>query len=140
MVATGGPLSALASTSAVPARKPLSRQQSVALVFACTLLGAAGQILIKFGANALTRSHPWAMLTNVPLLTGYSLYGLMTLLFVYALRDEELSFVYPIISLTYVWVTALSVWFFHDTVNPFKVLGVAAIVAGVFVLGKDARK
>jgi drug/metabolite transporter (DMT)-like permease len=80
------------------------------------------------------------MLTNLPLVEGYSLYGLMTLLFIYALRDEELSFVYPIISLTYVWVTGLSVWFFHEAVNGFKAAGVAAIVAGVFVLGKDARK
>ena len=133
-------MSAAASTTSMPARKPMSRQQSVMLVFLCTLLGAAGQVLIKFGANGLTRSHPLAMLTNVPLLAGYTLYGLMTLLFVYALRDEDLSFVYPIISLTYVWVTGLSVYFFHEMLNPFKVLGVLIIVAGVFVLGKDARK
>jgi drug/metabolite transporter (DMT)-like permease len=109
-------------------------------VFFCTLLGAAGQVLIKTGANALSRSHPWAMLTNVPLISGYTLYGLMTVLFIYALRDEELSFVYPIISLTYVWVTGLSFWLFHEALNPFKILGVVIIVAGVGVLGKDGRK
>lgn len=118
----------------------MSREQSVALVFACTLLGAAGQILIKLGANSLSRSHPWAMLTNVPLVAGYSLYGIMTVLFIYALRDEELSFVYPIISLTYVWVTGLSMYFFHEVINAFKVAGVVAIVAGVAVLGKGGRK
>ncbi len=118
----------------------MSRQQSITLVFLCTLLGAAGQVLIKIGANSLTRSHPWAMLTNVPLISGYTLYGLMTVLFIYALRDEDLSFVYPIISLTYVWVTGLSMYFFHEILNVYKVIGVAVIVAGVFVLGKDARK
>jgi drug/metabolite transporter (DMT)-like permease len=76
----------------------------------------------------------------VPLLSGYTLYGMMTVLFIYALRDEDLSFVYPIISLTYVWVTGLSVYFFHEMLNPFKVLGVLTIVVGVFVLGKEARK
>jgi drug/metabolite transporter (DMT)-like permease len=118
----------------------MTRQQSVALIFVCTLLGAAGQILIKAGANTLSRSNPWAMLTNLPLIAGYSLYGVMTVLFIYALRDEELSFVYPIISLTYVWVTGLSVYFFHEIVNPFKILGVITIVLGVGVLGKDGRK
>jgi drug/metabolite transporter (DMT)-like permease len=118
----------------------MTRQQSIGLVIVCTLLGAAGQVLIKMGANTLTRSNPFAMLTNIPLVEGYTLYGLMTVLFIYALRDEELSFVYPIISLTYVWVTGLSVWFFHERVNGFKAAGVAAIVLGVFVLGKDARK
>ncbi len=133
-------MSAAATTTAVPERKSLTRQQSIGLIFLCTLLGAVGQVLIKMGANTLTRSNPWAMLTNVPLLAGYSLYGLMTVLFIYALRDEELSFVYPIISLTYVWVTGLSVWFFHEVVNPWKVLGIVTIVGGVGVLGKGARQ
>ncbi len=118
----------------------MTRRQSVALVSLCTLLGAAGQILIKMGANTLKGSNPWAMLTNLPILEGYALYGVMTLLFIYALRDEELSFVYPIISLSYVWVAGLSAWFFHDKINGLKGAGIAAIVAGVFVLGKDARK
>jgi drug/metabolite transporter (DMT)-like permease len=128
------------SDTAVPARKPMSRRQSIGLVLLCTVLGAVGQIVIKMGANTLTRSSPWAMVTNPYVFSGYCLYGLMTVLFIYALRDEELSFVYPIISLTYVWVSGLSVWFFHDAVNAFRLIGVAAIVAGVFVLGKDARK
>jgi drug/metabolite transporter (DMT)-like permease len=131
---------ATTTTTAVSEHKALTRRQSIALVFACTLLGAAAQILIKTGANSLSRSHPWAMLTNVPLVTGYTLYGVMTVMFIYALRDEELSFVYPIISLTYVWVTALSVYFFHEVISPFKMIGVITIVLGVAVLGKGGRK
>jgi drug/metabolite transporter (DMT)-like permease len=133
-------LSVVATTSTMQERKPITRPQAIALVFACTLLSAVGQILIKSGANALTRSSPWAMLMNLPLVAGYGLYGVMTILFIYALRDEELSFVYPIISLSYVWVAGLSVWFLHEGINGWKLLGIATIVAGVAVLGKDARK
>jgi drug/metabolite transporter (DMT)-like permease len=124
----------------MPEHKALTRRQTVALVFASTLIAAAGQILIKIGATTLARSSPLAMLTDVPLMGGYALYGVFTLLFVYALRDEELGFVYPIISLSYVWVTGLSIWLFHEVANPFKLLGVLTIVAGVAVLGKEARK
>ena len=136
----GESLSAAADTTAMSERRPMTRKQSIALMFACTVLGAAAQVLIKTGANTLSRANPWAMLTNVPLVSGYALYGLMTVMFIFALRDEELSFVYPIISLTYVWVTGLSVWLFHEVMNPFKILGVMTIVAGVAVRGKDARK
>lgn len=127
------------ATSAPPVRKSFrfSRRQSVALVFFCTVFGAAAQMLIKSGANALTSAHPFAMLTNPPLVTGYGLYGISTVLLVLALRDGELSILYPVISLTYVWVTFLSVMFFKDTVNPFKILGVSMIVTGVAVLGRD---
>lgn len=118
-----------------------SRRQAVLVTVFCTLLGAAGQVLIKLGASQLGQSiSPLAMLTNPLLVGGYALYGLMTILFVLALRDEELSLLYPIIALTYVWVTGLSVWLFRESLNATKSLGVAAIVAGVSVLGRDGGK
>ncbi len=136
---SGGFLSAAVDVTSVQP-KAMSRGRAVGLVFIGTLLSAAGQVLIKHGANSLTRSSPLAMLTNLPLLAGYVLYGLMTVLFIFALRDEELSIVFPIISLTYVWVTGLSMYFFHEHLNPAKALGVLVIVAGVAVLGRDGRK
>ena len=78
-------------------------------------------------------------LTSVPLLAGYCLYGLNTVLMVFALRDGELSILYPIIALTYVWVTILSVIFFHESMNFFKLAGVAVVVAGVAVMGRGRR-
>jgi len=111
----------------------------MALVFACTVLGAAAQMLMKIGLGHL--SHPGLVgyLTSVPLLGGYSLYGLNTVLMVFALRDGELSILYPIIALTYVWVTILSVVFFHESLNPFKLAGVAIVVVGVGVLGRGGK-
>lgn len=111
----------------------------MALVLSCTVLGAAAQMLMKIGLSHL--DHPGIMgyITSLPLLAGYTLYGLNTLLMVFALRDGELSILYPIIALTYVWVTILSVLFFHESLNSFKLLGVVTVVAGVAVLGRGSR-
>jgi len=109
------------------------------MVFGCTVLGAAAQVLMKTGANALTHAGPMAMLTNIPLLAGYCLYGMSTILLVLALRHGELSILYPVISLTYVWVTMLSFVIFRESINPFKILGVAVIVLGVTVLGRNSK-
>lgn len=79
------------------------------------------------------------MVTNLSLLAGLSLYGVSTLLLVLALKDGELSLLYPVIALTYVWVTLLSFFIFHDHVNPVKMAGVAIIVVGVGVLGKGGK-
>jgi len=76
-----------------------------------------------------------AMIVSLPLLSGYALYGLSTLLLVLALREGELSLLYPVIALTYVWVTVLSVVIFHDRLNPFKLIGIVIVVTGVAVLG-----
>jgi multidrug transporter EmrE-like cation transporter len=111
----------------------------VGLVFCCTVLGAAAQVLLKTGANHLAQPSLLAMVTNLSLLGGLSLYGISTVLLVLALKDGELSLLYPVIALTYVWVTLLSLVIFHDHVNPFKMAGIAIIVIGVAVLGRGGK-
>ena len=135
------------STLVSPLRGTLTRRQSIGLVFFCTLLSAAAQILFKIGARNLPQLGPTALLANplialrnVPLLAGLSLYGLFTLLFVFALKDTELSILYPIISFSYVWVALLSFLIFHETINPPKACGIAIIMLGVMVLGKDGPR
>jgi drug/metabolite transporter (DMT)-like permease len=114
---------------------------SVLLVLGCTILGAAAQILMKMGGSELPQgASPLQMLTCLPLLAGLALYGLSTVLLILALRSSELSLMYPIIALTYVWVMILSVWIFHESLNVFKVLGVLIIVGGVAVLGRGSQR
>jgi len=84
--------------------------------------------------------QPLALITNYPLVVGYALYGVNTLLLVLALREGELSLLYPIISLTYVWVTILSYLVLKEPANFYKNLGIATIVVGVAVLGRGGRK
>ena len=70
------------------------------------------------------------MITNYPLVAGYTLYGINTLMLVLALREGELSMLYPIIALTYVWVTLLSYLVLKEPPNFYKNLGIATIVRG----------
>ena len=64
---------------------------------------------------------------------------IFAVLMVYALRHGELSILYPLIALGYVWVAILSVLVFHETMNAMKLAGIAIIVAGVAVLGWGGR-
>jgi len=117
----------------------LQKNLPLLLVFACTLFGAAAQILIKTGAARLTAPSLGQMIASPPLVSGYALYGISTILLVLALRKGQLSVLYPVIALTYVWVTGLSVVFFRESLNPYKLAGVALIVLGVGVLGRGDR-
>jgi len=80
-----------------------------------------------------------SVVTNWALIGGLALYGVSTLLLVLALRDGELSLLYPVIALTYVWVTILSLIIFHDRANPLRLAGIAIIVIGVAVLGRRTQ-
>lgn len=121
------------------------------LVFACTLIGAIAQILMKQGSSqigghitlsqvahepALFVSFFLGIITNLRLFMGYWLYGVNTVLMALALKGSELSRLYPIIALTYVWVTILSLFILPgEHMNFFRSLGIGFIFCGVSVLG-----
>lgn len=123
------------------------------MVVGCTILGAAAQLLIKRGtammpplvdpgAGSVIVQAPliaWKILSNLPLFGGLACYGISTILLVLALRYGELSVLYPIMALTYVWVTILSVVMLGESVNAFKLLGLAFIVLGVGILGRKEK-
>ena len=128
----------ISSASKLPPaqHKPYTRRQSVVLVLICTFFGAAAQVLMKIGGSKLHGFEPMRILLNAPLVAGYAFYGLNTVMLMMALRDGELSKLYPVIALTYVWVNVLSMFIFHEVLNPWKVSGILAIMLGVGVLGQ----
>jgi multidrug transporter EmrE-like cation transporter len=130
----------IAAADAARISETPARRQPVALVFCCTILGAAAQVLMKTGANHMVHSGLLSMIANLPLMGGYCLYGISTLLLVPALKEGELSLLYPVLALTYVWVTVLSFLIFHDHINPWKLTGIVLIVLGVGVLGKGGKR
>jgi uncharacterized membrane protein len=134
----------LSTTAIIAGVSGLSqRQKSLLLVTLCTFVGAAAQVLIKSGAGAIQEQGLLptlvAMALNFRLVFGYSLYGLSAAMMVLALKHGELSILYPIIALTYVWVSILSVVIFRENMSLARAAGIALIVLGVAVLGRGEK-
>ena len=124
---------------------PAKQRRSLIIVMCSTLLIAAAQALIKSGTGSLAEGSSLVdtaigILTTPRLFAGYSLYGIVTVMMVLALRHAELSVIYPVIALSYVWVSILSVTMFHEVMNGFKIAGVVAIISGVAVLGRGQQQ
>ena len=139
------PVTALPPTEVKRSNKPIF------MVAASTGFAAAAQIMMKFGAGhampKIDLAHPatlvafaLAVITNAPLFFGYSMNAGMAVLLILALKDGELSILYPIISLSYVWVNLLSMYFFHEHMNFWKAVGIALIIGGVGLLGKVSSR
>ena len=107
---------------------------SIGLVILATIVGAFGPILLK-KASSKKLSRIGSLITNYHLFGGVALYALGTLLFIPALKGGELSVLYPFVSLSYIWVSLLSVKFLGEKMNKFKWLGIALIIAGVTSIG-----
>ena len=131
----------MSTTATIPITKPdeNARRTSIYLVFACTILGSAAQLLIKSGMSHFS-PHLLALVTNIPLIVGYTLYGINTVMMVVALKNGEMSLLYPIIALTYVWTTLLSYTLLGEHSNLYKNVGILLIVLGVAVMGRQGKK
>ena len=141
-------------TGTVPAHSdtaPAHPRKSIYMVLGCTVFAATAQVLMKFGMAhtmppfQLGDSATWlplviALITDIPLMLGFFAHSLNALFLILALRDGELSMLYPIIALTYVWVTLLSYWLLHDSPNWYKNAGIAIIVLGVAILGQGGER
>ncbi len=107
---------------------------AVVLVIVATFIGAFGALFLKYGAERLTRKNKFTFI-NHQLLLGVFFYGLSSIFFLFALKNGELSVLYPITSLSYVWISLLSIKILGEKMNFFKWLGILAILIGVSLIG-----
>ena len=107
---------------------------AIGLVILATLFGSFGPILLK-KASAKKLSKLNSLLSNYHLFGGVFLFAIGTILFIPALKGGDLSVLYPFVSLSYVWVSFLSVKFLGEKMNSVKWIGIAFIIIGVSFIG-----
>jgi len=105
----------------------------MALVVAGSFIGSFGAVLLKAGAHRLSRSIA-AVMANWRLGLGVLLYGLSSVFFVLANTKGELTILYPLVSLGYLFTLVWAKLFFNEPLTKFKFLGIGLILVGVFCL------
>ena len=110
-------------------------------------MSAFAQVLFKYGMSAtsmraaLADGSIWVVVRAVAwspgVLGGLGLYGLGTVLWLGVLSRAELSQAYPFVGLSFVLTAIFGAVLFHDTLSPSRLAGIAAIVAGVWLVGRS---
>ncbi len=107
--------------------------RSMFLVFLAGIVGSFGAVFLKLGAMRMTKSI-WSLI-NSRLIFGVSLYLGSTVIYLSALKGGELSVLYPMVSLGYIWTLLWSKLFFKEAIGGAKFAGLALIVLGVVLVG-----
>jgi multidrug transporter EmrE-like cation transporter len=109
-------------------------------------LNAAAQLLLKvatrplaqysdFGVETL-RASVLSLGTSGAFWIGMVCYGTSLCVWLAALSKAPVSTAYPMLSLGYVVVAAVSVLWLGETLAPAKILGIALICAGVVLVSR----
>ncbi|MBT4823573.1 EamA family transporter [Candidatus Woesearchaeota archaeon] len=109
-------------------------QIAIALTIFATFMGATASLLLKKGSNTF-KFNILELMKNWQLIMGLFLYFVGSLIFIFALKFADLSYLYPFISLSYVWTCLLSVKYLNEKMNMGKWVGVLLIIAGVSLIG-----
>lgn len=119
--------------------------QYLLIIFNIFLISIA-QLLLKQGSNVLSNapsSNSIVISLINKLLDPYILLGALTYFFsftlwIYILSKNNVSFAYPLMSLSYVLVMVLSAYFFKEEVVPYQWFGVLLIISGTaFIFYKN---
>ncbi len=116
----------------------------IVLIFTSVLLGAVGQVLMKFGTLQVqtVQGEPFHQLlfkyfTNLPIVCGMGMYALSAITWIFALSKVQLSYAYPMVAAGYVIVAVASYFLFGDSLSLMRIAGLAAIVIGVILVAQS---
>ncbi len=122
----------------------MSAGRSVIFIITSVLLSGIGQTFLKLGLNKVTPeqkstivSFIWAAFTNWQVWTGLVLFVLSVVVWMRVLADADLSWAYPMLGLSYVFV-ALSGWLvFNETLSAGRIAGIVLVIAGAVLVGRS---
>ena len=107
---------------------------AIVLMVFTTILTSLAQVFYKKGSSSLS-FNIMSILTNYNIIFGLILYGIGAIILIYSFKHGEVTVLYPIITLSFVWVSLLSIYFFNEAMNVYKWLGVIAIIIGITLIG-----
>lgn len=107
--------------------------RSMLLVFSASVVGSFGAVFLKLGAGQLSRSIlsflNWRLALGVALFLGSSVF------YALGIKGGQLSVLYPMVSLGYIWTLLWSRLFFKESLTRQKFAGLGLILLGVFLVG-----
>ena len=106
-------------------------QTTAFFILLMTIFGALGTLLIKLGINAFKLRRDLSIIYENPLIIfGTLFYVLGSVLNILAYGGGDMSVVYPMSSLTYIWSSMSAYQFLDEDFSKKKISGIILIILG----------
>ena len=106
---------------------------SIILVLFGSFIGSFGAVFLKLGAEHMHGSLA-RLLNNYWLAIGVVLYLLSSVFYIMGVAQGQLTVLYPMVSLGYIWAILWARLFFKEPFTMAKISGLLMIVFGVALI------
>jgi len=124
-----------------------SLAKSILLIILSIIIAIGGQVLLKVGMNQISsseilsisgaRNFFLAILKSPKVMTGLFLYGLSAIVWLIILSRVDLSFAYPMIGVSYIFMLIISRFLLNEHVSPLRWIGAVVISIGVVLITRS---
>ncbi len=104
------------------------------IILLATFLGAFGSLYLKKASGKLSKKI-FTNFQNTDLFIGIGVYLASSVLFITALKYEDVSVLYPLTSVSYIWASLLAMRFLNEKPNKLQWIGIIIIMIGVTFIG-----
>ncbi len=106
---------------------------SIVLVLFGSFIGSFGAVFLKIGADRM-HGGLWGLLKNYWLGVGIVVYLLSSVFYMMGVSQGELTVLYPMVSLGYIWAILWARLFFKEPFTMAKIGGLLMIIFGVALI------
>tara|TARA_Y100001970_G_C14138097_1_gene805510 strand:- start:736 stop:1077 length:342 start_codon:yes stop_codon:yes gene_type:complete len=111
----------------------MDKSVAIILIIFSTFVATFGSYYLKKGAIKFN-FNILDQLSNYKLVLGVFFYVLSTVIYLSVLRQHNLSLVYPITSLQYVWISFASAKYLDEEISKYRLMGIMLIIVGVYLV------
>ncbi|HLC99123.1 MAG TPA: SMR family transporter [Candidatus Nanoarchaeia archaeon] len=111
------------------------------IVLASILIGSLGQIALKYGMIRTkivgTREivkNLFKVFTNFYILLGIAIFAASSFVWLYSMTRLDISFMYPLVSIGYLFVTLFAIIFLKERVSLKRWAGLSLIIIGSLLI------
>ncbi|MFC1686798.1 EamA family transporter [Nanoarchaeota archaeon] len=115
----------------------MSEFLAVGLMLLSILIGTPSSLFFKKSSVDLSIKNLrtiFALVKNKMMIIGLSLLLISFIPYFFALKQAQLSYLYPLVSISYIWTAILGYVFLKEKISKEKIVGISLIILGVIIV------
>lgn len=107
------------------------------ITLTAALIASIAQVMYKSGLDKKIKSIKdlFALAKKRSIIIGLIMYFISLVIYLFALKNAPLSFVYPLFASTFIFVFFISSYHLKEPFNKYRALGIFLIFIGIVIVG-----